>query len=439
MKRDVSVVIRARNEETYIRACLDAVLNQSLAPKEVVVVDNMSTDKTAEIARGMGVAVVSISEYSPGKALNIGISHTTGDYIALLSAHCVPKSHNWLEELTRPLEDDHECNVAGVYGRQVPLPYSHPQDKRDLYAVFGEEDRLQKRDSFFHNANSVIRRTVWAQIRFDESTPHIEDRIWAKAIHNQGFAIFYCAEAEVYHWNGLHASSDLVRADRSISILNSLGVGDDEVPDFLRPSKFSTQPIIPAWMAGKDVINFRNQLEDLCLQIDSCEFLSKPILVTERGAELSVSAPHTIVAIERELNVEDATRRALVELENTGAIPDFVLYANPEYLDHSPKIFENLLSAILSTGAETAFCGYQDYGHIWATAADGHWRQIDSSMKPREQRSPIYRALYGLGTVSRAAVVREGNLIGAGVTILPVDSYGFKGLKRGGLESHASR
>ena len=47
----VSVVIRARNEEKWIRHCLDAVLSQTHRNFEVIVVDNSSQDKTVEIAK----------------------------------------------------------------------------------------------------------------------------------------------------------------------------------------------------------------------------------------------------------------------------------------------------------------------------------------------------------------------------------------------------
>ena len=47
----LSIVIPAYNEENHLRACLDAIARQTVMPDEVIVVDNNSTDKTAEIAR----------------------------------------------------------------------------------------------------------------------------------------------------------------------------------------------------------------------------------------------------------------------------------------------------------------------------------------------------------------------------------------------------
>ena len=75
--------------------------------------------------------------------------------------------------------------VAGVYGRQKPLSYSSDFDKRDLINLFGPEKKIQKKDTFFHNANSAFRKKLWSKIPFDEMTKHIEDRIWGNEVINK--------------------------------------------------------------------------------------------------------------------------------------------------------------------------------------------------------------------------------------------------------------
>ncbi len=49
----VSIVIPAYNEESTIRACLTAALLQTVAASEIIVVDNRSTDATAEVVRSV--------------------------------------------------------------------------------------------------------------------------------------------------------------------------------------------------------------------------------------------------------------------------------------------------------------------------------------------------------------------------------------------------
>ena len=96
-----------------------------------------------------------------------------------LSAHCIPQRADWLSRLHANMA---KADVAGVYGRQLPMAYSTPQDKRDLLNTFGLDHRVQVKDTFFHNANSMIRRDLWQQHPFDETVTNIEDRVWAERV-----------------------------------------------------------------------------------------------------------------------------------------------------------------------------------------------------------------------------------------------------------------
>ena len=80
-----------------------------------------------------------------------------GDYFVCLSSHCIPVNSLWLETLVKAMDDGSQ--YAGVYGRQEPMSFTSPADKRDLLLVFGLDRRIQSKDSFFHNANSIIRRS----------------------------------------------------------------------------------------------------------------------------------------------------------------------------------------------------------------------------------------------------------------------------------------
>ena len=65
------------------------------------------------------------------------------------------------------------------------MDFSSDEDKRDLLIVFGEDERIQKKDSFFHNANSIIKRDIWEEINFNNEVENIEDRIWAGEIFKE--------------------------------------------------------------------------------------------------------------------------------------------------------------------------------------------------------------------------------------------------------------
>ena len=145
-KKLVSIIIRTKNEERWIANCINKILTQKKVKYEIIIVDNNSTDKTIEIAKKFDVQILKISKYIPGKSLNIGINKAKGSIIACLSAHCIPCNDYWLYNLTK---DIHRKKLAGIYGRQVPLPYSSDNDKRDLLNTFGLDRKIQRKDSFF--------------------------------------------------------------------------------------------------------------------------------------------------------------------------------------------------------------------------------------------------------------------------------------------------
>ncbi|MGB0439094.1 MAG: glycosyltransferase family 2 protein [Paracoccaceae bacterium] len=83
-----SVIIPAYNSSASLRTTLDSVVGQTVPPHEIIVIDDGSTDDTAEIARSYGdrVTVLSQANQGQGAARNTGLAQATGRHIALLDA-----------------------------------------------------------------------------------------------------------------------------------------------------------------------------------------------------------------------------------------------------------------------------------------------------------------------------------------------------------------
>lgn len=217
-KTDISIIIRTKNEERWINRCISEVLNQKIDKTfEIIVVDSGSTDKTIEKAKKFEVSIIEISRYTPGFSINKGVENAKGNLIVLLSAHAVPYDKNWLFNLVKPIYEDK--NVVATYGRQIPAEWSDPNDIRDLSITFGLEDKLQKKDTFFHNANSAFLKKTWENFKFNELATNIEDRLWAEEIIKNKFYIKYVANSIIYHWHGIHQYGNLRRAKSTAKVI----------------------------------------------------------------------------------------------------------------------------------------------------------------------------------------------------------------------------
>jgi glycosyltransferase involved in cell wall biosynthesis len=82
----VSVVIPAFDEEAFIAEALRSVLAQTYRPVEIVVVDDGSSDRTAEIAMEHGVHVLRRPHGGQAAARNAGLAVARGDYWAIFDA-----------------------------------------------------------------------------------------------------------------------------------------------------------------------------------------------------------------------------------------------------------------------------------------------------------------------------------------------------------------
>ena len=107
----VSVIVTTKNEERNIGACLESVVQQSMAPLEVIVVDNNSEDQTSEIAKQYGARVFQLGPERSAQR-NYGVEKAHGVYILYLDAD-MRLSPKVIEECVNCCEAD--SGVSGIY------------------------------------------------------------------------------------------------------------------------------------------------------------------------------------------------------------------------------------------------------------------------------------------------------------------------------------
>lgn len=116
--RTISVIIPTYNRTDYIGTCLQHVLDQDVAAKEIVVVDASPGDETAEIVTQFPSVTYMRSPYGRGTTATsraLGLERITADVVAFLDDDAYPRP-DWLSQLLRRYADP---SVVGVGGRTV--------------------------------------------------------------------------------------------------------------------------------------------------------------------------------------------------------------------------------------------------------------------------------------------------------------------------------
>ncbi|MBO7300320.1 MAG: glycosyltransferase family 2 protein [Tidjanibacter sp.] len=108
-----SVIIPLYNKEREVEATIRSVLAQTLQPLEIVVVDDGSTDRSAEIVEAIGSPLVRLIRQTNGgecAARNRAMREARGDYFALVDADDSWKPE-FLEEVAGMIADAPECGI----------------------------------------------------------------------------------------------------------------------------------------------------------------------------------------------------------------------------------------------------------------------------------------------------------------------------------------
>ena len=194
----ISVIIPAYNAARTIGPCLAALRDQAFdKPYEIIVVDDGSTDGTAEVARAAGATIISIPRGRPAAARNAGIRAAQGGIICCTDADCAPQP-GWLRELTAPFGDPTIMAAKGAYetrqrqlvARFVQLEY---EDKYDRL-------RQQPAIDFIDTYSAAYRRDVLlANGGFDVRFDYLEDQELSFRLAARGCRMVFRETAVVDH------------------------------------------------------------------------------------------------------------------------------------------------------------------------------------------------------------------------------------------------
>lgn len=172
----VSVVIPVKDDGELLRRCLRALALQSRLPDEVIVVDNASSDDSAEVALAAGAQVVPCGIPGIPAASATGYDAASGDCILRLDADCVP-ARQWVEIMTDAFAARPDVAAFTGGARFVDGPRPLRRWLAHLYLgtyVVATAPALGHVPLF--GSNLGIRRDAWRAVRSKiHRTPNIHD------------------------------------------------------------------------------------------------------------------------------------------------------------------------------------------------------------------------------------------------------------------------
>lgn len=220
---DVSVVVPVHNKikVTYAGLCA-LLLAWNKATFEVIVVDDASTDQTAQLETLVeGITVV--RNETPQRfirACNAGVAAARGKYVVLLNNDTEPTT-GWLDELiaafgrfenvglvgSRLLYPDGTQQEAGgiIWGSGDPWNYGR------LHNPFEPRFSYARQADYVSGAAMMTTREIWDRVGGLSSylePMYFEDTDFAFKIREAGLTVWYIPSSVVYHYEGLTSGTD---------------------------------------------------------------------------------------------------------------------------------------------------------------------------------------------------------------------------------------
>lgn len=198
-----SVIIPAYNAENTISVCLRSLLQQTVdnSEYEIIVVDDGSTDNTAEVVRSFkGVRLIQQKNQGPASARNQGVKNAKGDIVIFTDSDCVPEK-DWIREMTQAFSDDSDIvGVKGIYkSKQKELAARFVQlEYEDKYDVLLRDKYIDFIDTY----SAAFKRDLFLQFDgYDVSFPVAcaEDVELTFRIFSKGYKMVFNPKAIVYH------------------------------------------------------------------------------------------------------------------------------------------------------------------------------------------------------------------------------------------------
>lgn len=228
----ISVVIPAYNQAKYLAETIDSVQKQTYADREIIVVDDGSTDETAEIAKGYGESIRYVYQENQGLAgaRNTGISLAQGEFVALLDS-----DDYWASDFLAKMISlaDRQATATVYYcGVQYISSDGRVLEQKSIPPVYepAEFSKVMLRNNFLVPSATVLRRQpVIDAGMFDIDYRRLQDwELWVRLLKSGKKFAGIAAPLVYYRLHDASLSTDPQGGERAATAMVQKHFGDDD-------------------------------------------------------------------------------------------------------------------------------------------------------------------------------------------------------------------
>ncbi len=214
-----SIIIPTYNQVEYLKQCLNSIADHTGPPYEIIVIDNASTDGTAEYLESIRGAVryrILASNLGFAGAVNRGLMMAKGSTVVLLNNDTLV-TERWLDNMLRCLSSDEQIGMVGpvtnyIGGpQQIDVPY---QSTQEMHA-FASAHNVSNPAGWMATDRLVgfcllFRRELWERTGYlDEGyrIGNFEDDDYNIRVRLQGYRLVIARDAFIHHYGSVSMRS----------------------------------------------------------------------------------------------------------------------------------------------------------------------------------------------------------------------------------------
>ncbi|MBI4058836.1 glycosyltransferase family 2 protein [Candidatus Microgenomates bacterium] len=215
----ISIIIVSYNTKKFLLPCLASIKKFAPKDKEVIVIDNNSTDGSVEKLQKQDIQLIENKEnLGFAKAVNIGIREARGEYLFILNPD-TKVTKDAIQKMVEFIKDGNNVGIAAprllnLDGSIQPSCYHEPtiwaaikeyffniMEAFNKYAPSG--NKPVKVDAVVGAAMLISRGTVErVGLLGEKFFMYFEDLDYCRRVRKEKLAIYYLPEAQIYHVHG---------------------------------------------------------------------------------------------------------------------------------------------------------------------------------------------------------------------------------------------